>query len=377
MNRLQEFVRGTADNAAPVDQSWKNVVHRWDADVARLWDTGQWRSILSGLTDLAFEQRRALRDFIIREAIPQLPVPSVGAVTVKRLLDDGGPGAVVTVWEAEFAIRHDQATLVQFCGTQAMLRYLDWLALAERMPPLRKRTQAECHFIDGLDKVLPPRTTTAFIETPPTEAWLPDRWEELFAFVRQMGAVEAARCRDLFAERLTTWLPNLPGGSLWKLDTETAPALIVEKIEGEFALRELLDAPFVSHEGATRYVDWLAYAHRMHAIPQRCAQGASAYRDAAGIPVIPPEDLPLPDEASFTQAQRDGRRRHKFNLFAFLQPAASLAKCGLPWPGAGLLAVEGTAFSLCFLLYLICMRSSSSPFSRSIWCWLSPCSGWK
>ena len=328
MNRLQELVRGVSvDNAAPLDRSWKDVIHRWDADVARFWDAGEWRSILSGLTDLTFEQRRTLRDFIVREALPQLPMPPTDGADMKRLLEGGGTGAVVNIWEAEFAIRHDQATLAQYCGSQAMLRYLDWLALAERVSPLHKRTEAERRFIDCLDKVLPPRTTTAFVETPPTEAWLPDRWEELFALVRQMGGVESARCRDLFAERLTTWLPNLPAGPLAKLGAGTAPAIIVEKIEREFALTQRLDSPLVDRDGASHYQDWLVYAHRMRAVAERCAKGASAYR------VIPPEDLlldVLPDK--------------DFGLPTFLLPASALAKYGLPWPAAGLLVIEGVAF---------------------------------
>ena len=339
MNRLGELVLGTGARKSAREVHWTSKrLHFWDAD--------EWRSTLSGLTDLTFEQRRALRDFVVREALPQLPKPPTDGADMKRLLEGGGTGAVVNIWEAEFAIRHDQTTLAPFCGAQAMLRYLDWLALAERVSPLHKRTEAERRFIDCLDKVLPPRSTVVSIETAPKEAWIPDRWEELFALVRQMETVEAARCRNLFAERLTTWLPNLPSGPLWKLNAETAPALIVEKIEDEFALRKLLDAPFVNHEGATRYMDWLAYARRMRAMSQRCAEGANAYRDAAGFPVFPPEDLPLDvladsnAETSFALAQGYARWRYEFDLFAFLLPGWALARCGLPLAGAGLLATE-------------------------------------
>ena|GEM_PF-2674121 len=342
-NRLSELVRGAETAfAVPVweaswttNQSWENAV--------RLWDAGEWRSILSGLREFNFGQRQALRDFVVREVLPRLRPPPGGGTVIKDLLEDQGPGAVVNIWETEFGIRHDQGALAQLCGTQAMLRYLDWLALAERKLPAHKRTDAERHFVDLLDKVLPPRDTKA--GSAANVAWAPDPWTELFALVRQMGLAEATRCRDLFAERLTAWLPKLPSGPLAKLGAEAAPATIVGEIEREFSLSERLDSPFIEPEGAARYQDWLAYAHRMRAIAERCAKGPPAYRDEAGIPLIPPEDiafgvLPGKNLEALAQAQRDGRWRHKLSLLAFAAPAMTLAVNGLRWSGAGLAAIE-------------------------------------
>ena len=350
-NRLWELVRSVdAAFAVPIweaswaaTQSWKNTV--------RLWDAGEWRSILSGLAELTFEQRQALRDLVVREVLPRLRPPPGGGAVIKDLLADQGPGAVVNLWETEFGIRHDQSALAQLCGTPAMLRYLDWLALAERKLPEHKHTDAERHFIDCLHKVLPPRDPEA--GSAPKEAWALDRWTELFALVRQMGLAEATRCRDLFAERLTAWLPKLPSSPLAKLATEAAPATIVWEIEREFSLSERLDSPFIEPEGATRYQDWLSCAHHIRAIAERCAKGPPAYRDEAGIPLISPEDLALGVlsgqklQAALAQAQRDGRWRHKFSLLAFAAPALALAINGLRWFGSGLAAVEiATLFAL-------------------------------
>ena len=341
MKRLRELVLGTSEQAAaPV---WQE---NWPPERLRLWELREWRTVLSALSEFTFEQRGALRDFVVSKALPQLHAPPVGAASLKRLIEDAGPSAVVDLWETEFGIRHDQAALAKLCGTQAMLRYLDWVALAERAPPLHKRTDAERHFIDCLDKLLPQPSPAAAAGSAPNEAWAPDRWTELFSLVRRMGPAEAARCRDLFAERLTATLPKLPSAPLAKLGAGAAPATIVGEIEREFSLSEILNSPFVEPEGASRYQEWLAYAHRMRAIAERCAKGPPAYRNEVGIPLLPPEDLALgalPDQnvgAALAQAQRDGRWRLTFNLPTFAAPAGLLARSGLLWSGVGLAAVE-------------------------------------
>ena len=341
INRVRELVLGTsAETALPFSEDNRTP------ERSRLWEPEEWRAVLSGLGELTFEQRRALRDFVVSEAVPQLRAPPVGAA-LKHLLEDPGPSVVVDLWETEFGIRHDQAALAQLCGTQAMLRYLDWVALAERVPPLDKRSEAERHFIACLNELLPPRSATAAAGSAPDEAWVLDRWEELFPLVRQMAPAEATRCQDLLAERVTAWLPDLPAGPLAKLGAKAAPATIVERIEREFTLTQRLDSPFVDDAGANRYEDWLVYARRLHAIPQRFAEGENAYRTAAGIPVIPPEDLPLgvlPDkhvQAALAQAQRDGWWRPRFDPHAFFLPALSLAKQRRLFPSVSLAACEG------------------------------------
>ena len=340
MKRLRELVLGTsAETAVPVWEENKTP------ERLRLWEPEEWCAVLSGLGELTFEQRRALRDFVVSEAVPQLDAPPVGAAALRRLIEDARTSAVVDLWETEFGIRHNQATLAQLCGTQAMLRYLDWVALAEQVPPLHKRSEAERHFIDRFNELLPPKSATA--GSAPDEAWVPDRWEELFALVRQTGLEEATRCRELFAERLTAWLPDLPGGPLAELGAKAAPATIVERIEREFALTEHLNSPFVDDAGANRYGTWLVYARRMRAIPQRCAEGASAYHTAAGIPVVPPEDLALgalPDkdvQATLAQAQHDGRWRPKLDSHALFLPAQVLAAQHRLSAAIGLLVCEG------------------------------------
>ena len=332
MNRLQKLVRGV-NNAGPT----------WDAD--------KWRANLTAVSELSFAQRQTLREFIVKEALPLLPKLQSVSEAANDMREGRGPCPVVAIWEDEFSITQDHSTLARISGSPAMLRYLDWLTLAVRTCPLDKRTEAERHFLNCLNKLLPPRNATASSnETSSNEAWALARWELLFALVRRMEPAEVARCRDLFAERLTAWLPDIPEGPLAKLGTETAPATIVEEIEREFTLTERFDAPSVDDAGVSRYQDWLVYARHMRSVTRRSAQGASAYRDAAGIPVIPSEDMALgvlPDkiaQAALAQAQRDGRWRQKFDPAACYWPSMSLARSGFPFAGAGLLAAEVAAF---------------------------------
>jgi len=309
MNRLRELIKN-------VDRNHPGPI----------WDAGKWCAALAGMSELAFEHRRLLREFIVREALPALPELQSMSGAMKVMREERGPGPVVAVWEDEFSIVQDQSALARLCGAQAMLRYLAWFALAERARPLHKRSDAERHVIERLASLLPPGRQHKWEGTLPKEAWALQRWQELFDLIRQMKSVEYARCRVFLADRLMIWLPVALAGTLSDLSVGSGPAAVVEAVEREFDLlgqhganKDLADPlmhgpAFADPGDAARYKDWLDYVRRLRELEQRLAQGEGAYRDQNGIPIIPADDIALGalSDASaieLAEAQRSGRWR--------------------------------------------------------------------
>lgn len=337
MNGLRELTYGVAAN-----------------DAGPIWDAGKWRSALTGMSEFAFWQRRLLREFVVREALPRLPAPpSIGAAT-SDMLEDRGPGPVVAVWEGEFSTAPDQSALARLCGTPAMLRYLAWLALVEQLLPLHKRSEAERHVIDRLAALLPLLREDAG-DIPPNEAWVLRRWEELFGLIRQLRSDELPRCRALLIARLMVWLPAVPVDTLSELNAGRGPAAVVEAVEREFSISGKRGESFVDLGEAARYNDWLDHVRRLRELERRLVQGAAAYRDHNGLPKVPKEDLALgalPDESliEFVEAQRSGGWWLKFQPSASIFTAGYIARRGAPLLATALLGIEIAALPLALML---------------------------
>ena len=285
--------------------------------------------------------RRIVRDFIVEEALPLLPSPPIGPARL-RLVEAPGPCAVVALLEREFAIASDQAQLTLLCDTRTMLGYLGWVALAEHLRPLEGPGETEQQFMLYLNSLLPMEDATSEAAQP---IWALDRFKELRALLSGMEPSENTRCRDRLAERLAALLPGLPSGPL----TDATPAALIEAVECDLALSSRLESPLIEPSSASCYRKWLAHALQtraaLRAAAERSAIGAAAYRDEAGIPLIPPADLDLdvvPEgvKIAWEQAQRDGRWQLSFSFFAFLMPAFALEILGLRGWGVPIAVIE-------------------------------------
>lgn len=343
-----------------------------------IWDAGKWCAALAGMSELAFEPRRLLREFIVREALPTLPVLHSVAASMKDMRGDLGPGSVVAVWENEFSIVQDQSALARLCGAQAMLRYLAWFALVQRAWPLRKCSEAERHVIDRLAALLPPCHQRKWDGALPKDAWALQSWEELSGLIRQLTSAERARCRVFLADRLMAWLPVAPAGTLSDLRAGIGPALVVEAIEREFGLLDGRGASkdwseplstvwglaLVDLADVARYKDWFEYAQQLRKLEQRLVQGEAAYRDQNGIPVIPAEDIALGalSDASaieLVEAQRSGRWRLNLDASRFHLTPGYIASRISPLLAIALVGIEIAAIPL--LLMLGTMASGMYP----------------
>ena len=358
MRRLRELIEG-------VDKKHPGPI--WDAD--------KWCAALAGMSELAFEHRRLLREFIVREAFPFLPTMQAFDAAANDMREGCGPGSVVAVWEDEFSIVQDQSALARLCGAQAMLRYLAWFALAERLRPLNKRSDAERHVIERLAALLPPGRQQKWDITLPKEAWALQRWQELFGLIRQLRSAEYARCRVFLADRLMAWLPVAPADTLSDLRTDSSPAAVVEAIEREFDLLDQRDASkagtvhgpaFAEPADATRYKDWLDHVRRLRELEQRLARGKGAYRDKNGIAIIPADDIALgaltdASAIELAEAQRSGRWRLNFEVGAFFLCAAYIASLGSPLLATALAAIEIAAIPVILMLTAVAPEMHPHP----------------
>ncbi|MCL2715129.1 MAG: J domain-containing protein [Alphaproteobacteria bacterium] len=227
-----------------------------------IWIALLWQDCMSEISARFPAERDLLRELIVRNLLPLLPALDPLSVVTSDMREGCGPAAVVAFWEDQLSIANHPA-FSRVPGEPAMLRYLEWLEVAVRACPLEQRSTAEHHFMERLDRVLPPLQGRARGSSRGT--WQPARWEELFVLVRKMAPAELSRCRDLLAERLTAALPKLPWdpwGLLARFGVKTGPASVVEAIERKFAISERFDAPSVDAAGVQRYRDWLNYARR-------------------------------------------------------------------------------------------------------------------
>ena len=346
LNRLRSLIFDANEAPRPDPQRPPRLpIDRWQA--------APWKAALAGLDELTVVNRRIVRDFIVAKALPLLELAPVGSARL-RLVEAPGACAVVAILESEFAIASDQARLTQLCGAQAMLCYLDWAALAGRLRPLEEPSEAERQLMACLDRLLP---LTGATPKAAQLNWQPDRFEEIRALLGRMQADEKIRSCDRLAERLTALLPRQPFGSL----TDATPAGLILALERDFALSSRIDSPLIEPSPASRYHDWLFHARQLRAAAERNAIGAAAYRDEAGIPLIPADDLALevlPHRVArpWEQAQRDGRWPLSFSFLALLMPAIVLETQGLRWWGLLIAVIEPASL-------LILANSPPAPFA--------------
>ncbi|MCL2715132.1 MAG: J domain-containing protein [Alphaproteobacteria bacterium] len=248
--------------AAALSEAVARLQHllRGDDGTGPIWDTERWSSALAAMAESSPQNCNALREFILREALPLLPTLHSIPTAASDLHQGSGPCAVVALWEDRFSIARDHPQFALITGAHVMSRYLEWATLAALACPPENRTSAEHQFRDCLDRILPPRTTAA--APAPAEAWAPARWEELFQRLRQMNFAEGARCRDQIAQRLTLWLPTR--SKRWRRirRAANAPAAVVEQLENQFSLSDSFDGPPANADGLLRYQNWLACARR-------------------------------------------------------------------------------------------------------------------
>jgi len=138
----QSSPRANQVDAEALDRSFSAAMNRLRGLLAGMdganpgpnWDGPGWRTALAGMSEFSLTERGALREFIIRQALPLLPEVRSVKVNTAEERQDRGPASVADIWEREFSISQNQAELAQFCGVPAMLNYLAWVAKKQNLP---------------------------------------------------------------------------------------------------------------------------------------------------------------------------------------------------------------------------------------------------
>ena len=298
------------------------------------WDGGGWRGLVRDAGELDLSQRKRLRDAVIRDALARLPaVPPYERVR-DDVFADRGPAAAVDVLEAEFAFSRDQAQLAGSLGQAPTLRYLGWLEHARRELPPSRRTPGQQRALALVAKLT---GADGAMNHPVRSAWRVEDCQEFLALVAGMAPGEREPCIAALLHELGARLPATTDEAVWMYSSIAAA---VEALEGalqfEGAGRDAVPAGAVL---PPQYGAWVVAGSRLRAAQERRERGA--YRDAHGIPVLPPEDADTGIWAHprfgeyWAEARRRGRWPVRFDWQACLFPLTELSALGVA-PGWGL-----------------------------------------
>jgi hypothetical protein len=135
-------------------------------------DLGKWRALILKIGELSIMQRRAIRDLVLREALPCLEEPPPVEQLRDSFRQERGPIAVVILLEDEFRLGQHQAALVGLCGSRAMIAYLHWLDCANdlRMIASRRALGAAAYRDANGILVIPPEDLASRIWLRPNAA---------------------------------------------------------------------------------------------------------------------------------------------------------------------------------------------------------------